>query len=245
MPSVLPRRFRASAERLVFVERLEPSTQHLEDLDTARLVLRFQAGDEDSFSTLYMRYFDRIYAYLRVALGESAAAEDSAQQVFMSVWQAIPRYEVRPGVAFRRWLFIIARHQAIGELEKRGRIEVVEPRDLPDVSDGHGANGEEERLSVLDWISDRDLLLFVERLPEAQRQVLALRYILDLPYSEVAQIMGRTEVDVRTLHSRAVRFLRARLASMGRHAQESRRIRMRRPLKQPPVIGARRWALHS
>jgi RNA polymerase sigma-70 factor (ECF subfamily) len=245
-PAVLPGRARPHAPRIVFYERLEPSGQQLEDVDTARTVVRFQQGDPDAFVTLYMRYFDRVYAYLRVALGESAAAEDLTQQVFMSVWQALPRYEVRAGIAFRRWLFVIARHAVLSDLKRRGRVDVLEPDELALVTgaeaapeDGAGA------LPLLDWISDRDLLLFIERLPEAQRQVLALRYLLDLPYSEIARVMDRSQVDVRSLHSRGVRFLRARLAGLGRAGRDSRPVRMRSPLRQPPVIGARRWALHA
>lgn len=61
LPVELPRRARAQADRLVFVERLEPPTDQLEDADSARLVARFQAGDSDAFADLYLRYFDRVY----------------------------------------------------------------------------------------------------------------------------------------------------------------------------------------
>src|SRR5438067_3371234 len=49
----LPRGLRRYAERLQFVERLEPSGLEAEDRDTARLVMRIQAGDRDAFPDLY------------------------------------------------------------------------------------------------------------------------------------------------------------------------------------------------
>jgi hypothetical protein len=127
---VLPRRFRALCEQLVFVERLEPSTEQLEDRDTARLVTRFQAGDKDAFAALYMRYFDRVYSYLRVALRDAHEAEDGAQQAFMQVLEALPRYERRGSSPFRSWLFVIVRNCALGHLRKTGRIELEDVETL-------------------------------------------------------------------------------------------------------------------
>ncbi|HEX2015391.1 MAG TPA: hypothetical protein VGN69_01765, partial [Solirubrobacteraceae bacterium] len=67
-PLPLPRKASHFAARLKFFERLEPSGQQREDLDTARLVARIQSGESDSFPLLYLRYFDRVYTYLVIAL---------------------------------------------------------------------------------------------------------------------------------------------------------------------------------
>jgi RNA polymerase sigma-70 factor (ECF subfamily) len=96
---------------------------------------------------------------------------------------------------------------------------------------------------TLGWITDRDLLLFVERLPEAQRQVLVLRYMLDLTTAEIAQVLGRTSADVRSLHHRGLTFLRARLAALGRAPEAGRGIKMRAWPRPAPVIRRRRFVL--
>jgi RNA polymerase sigma-70 factor (ECF subfamily) len=225
----------------VFVERLEPSGQHLEVQDTARLVMRIQAGDREAFSLLYLRYFDRVFAYLRLALSSLDDAEDGAQQVFLKVLDALPCYQIRRQ-PFRAWLFVIVRNHALKELAKRGRAELADPAELDRRREAAHPDPE---LPALDWITDRELLIFIERLPLAQRQVLMLRYMLDLTTAEIAEVLGRSPVDVRSLQSRAVRFLRARLAALGRTAPERGRIRMRGCLKQARVIGARRWALRA
>jgi iron uptake system EfeUOB component EfeO/EfeM len=109
----LPRKARAHAKRIVFVERVEPSAEHMADLDSARIVTRFQSGDADAFTALYMRYFDRVYSYLRVLFREdSHEAEDLTQQVFVRAFEALPRYE-RRSQPFRAWLFTIARNLAM------------------------------------------------------------------------------------------------------------------------------------
>jgi RNA polymerase sigma-70 factor (ECF subfamily) len=240
-PAPLPRRAREHTPRLVFVERLEPSGQEAEDADTLRLVARFQAGDRDAFAILYMRYFDRVYGYLRIALGDPHEAEDAAQQVFIKLLGALPRYQ-RRRTPFRGWLFVIVRNHSLALLQRRGRVEVVDPERLAERLEPSLVD-DEAPLGALDWITDRELLMFVERLPLAQRQVLMLRYLADLTDAQTAAILGRSAADVRMLQSRAVRVLRERLAAVGRGAAPSRGVRMRRWPRQVTVLRSRRWAL--
>ena len=209
----LPAPLQAYAVLLTFVERLEPPTEHAEDLDSGRLVVRFQAGDSEAFSSLYMRYFDRVYSYLRVLLKDAHEAEDGTQQVFTKVFEALPRYELREK-PLRAWLFTVVRNHAMDELRKQGRVELEDEEEIERLL-SRGVP-EEPEVPTLGWISDRDLLLFVERLPLAQRQVLTLRYMMDMTNREVGEILGRSPSEVRVLHYRAVSFLRDRLAEVRR-----------------------------
>jgi RNA polymerase sigma-70 factor (ECF subfamily) len=233
----LPRRLSAHAAHLVFFERIEPSSEALEDRDTARLVARFQTGDQDAFATLYNRYFDRVYSYLLVVLGNQHQAEDATQHVFMRVFESLPRYE-RRRQPFRAWLFTIVRNYALDQLKASRRLEVLEPEIIETARDDEPAH-----LPVLDWITDRELGVFIQRLPLAQRQVLVLRFMLDLPYAEIAAILDRSQADVRMLQSRALAFLRQRLRAVGQGREGARRVPMRRRGRRVDVLRARRWAL--
>jgi RNA polymerase sigma-70 factor (ECF subfamily) len=226
----LPRRVRPYADQLVFAERLEPGDEHLADLDSARLVTRFQAGDQDAFAALYMRYFDRVYTYLKAIFRDDPhEAEDVTQQVFVRAFEGLPRYE-RRGHPFRAWLFTIVRNQAMSQLRRRGRSELVEPRLIDEQRESEAS---EDDMAALSWVTDRELVMFVERLPLSQRQVLILRYMLDLPAKEVARVLDRSHVDVRMLEHRALRFLEARLTAIGRAP-----VKERRPL---PTYGRIAW----
>jgi RNA polymerase sigma-70 factor (ECF subfamily) len=239
----LPRRARPFAERLVFIERLEPSTSELEELDSARLVMRFQQGDREAFALLYMRYFDRVYRYLRFALTDAHDAEDAAQQVFTRVLEALPRYERRPSTPFRAWLFAVVRNYLRTELLRRARTTPVDSPLTPSEEPSDERELHEDELRALSWISDPELQLFLDRLPLAQRQVLFLRYVLDLSHEQTAAVLGRSVLDVRSLQSRALRFLRQRLAAVGRvSGQRSRRGMVRRH-RHAKVLRARRFAL--
>jgi RNA polymerase sigma-70 factor (ECF subfamily) len=237
----LPRRARRYADRLLFVERLEPSSEAVEDADTARLVARFQAGESQAFTDLYLRYFDRIYGYLRLLLRDSHEAEDFAQHVFVEAFERLPQFRLT-GAPVRVWLFTIARNAALSRLRKTSRLDVVEPARL-DASRELRSSLELEP-SILGWISDRELLMFVERLPQVQRQVIALRHMLDLTNLEIAAMLGRSPNDVAAIHKRGLAFLRARLIAVGRGPQKIGRARMRAWSPQAPVLRHRRFALY-
>ena len=199
----------------------------IEDEDTTRLVIRAQTGDREAFAAIYTRYFDRVYAYLRVALNDAAEAEDATQKVFMSVLESLPAYELREGRPFRAWLFRIARNRALDHHRAGGRVSPEDPTEL----DRRLEAEDKTDLRALTWTSDEDLLLLIERLPEAQRQALMLRYVLGFSSAEIAEVMERSEPAVRQLNHRALDFLRIRLAAAGREPANvpasSRRLAMR------------------
>ena len=230
-----------AAAELLFVERLEAGREQLEDLDTARLVIRFQSGDQSAFTDLYTRYFDRVYGYLRVLLNDRHRAEDVAQQVFIQVLEALPGYE-RRAVPFRGWLFTVVRNSALMALRKKG-MDLVEPAELDRQREG-STELPEQSAAALNWITDRDLTLFVERLPIAQRQVLLLRYVMDLSGAEIAKVLERSPEDVRILQHRALRFLEQRLSAVGRGPGRIKRAAgVRECTKQAIVLRSRRFAL--
>ena len=236
----LPRKMRRYAEQLVFVERLEPASEQLRDQDSKRLVVRYQAGDRSIFSELYLRYFNDMYAYARVALADHHEAEDITQQVFMRALDALPRYELRENIPFRSWLFSIARNLVITSVKGRRGVTLEEPAHVEALREDQSA--EIENLGeTLNWLSDREVALFVERLPLVQRQALVLRFMFDLPSHEIARILGRSPVSIRKLQSRALKSLESRLAAVGRTTPGRGPTPIRRRLRPLPVMAERRF----
>jgi RNA polymerase sigma-70 factor (ECF subfamily) len=236
----LPARLQRYAGQLQFAERLEPSDLHTEDRDTDRLIAAAQAGDRDAFGVIYARYFDRVYTYVALAMRNGEEAQDAVQQVFLDILAALPRYEIRPGQPFRGWLFRIARNQVIRTFQRR---KPAEPED-PAMIDRRRSHVQDFDPQVLDWLSDRELLMFVERLPILQRQVLTLRYLLDFSVKEISRCVDRSPEAVRQIHSRALRALEQRLSSIGRAPQRDRAqeamVTLRRPAQ---VLRLRRFVL--
>ena len=127
------------------------------------------------------------------------------------------------------------------------RWDATDPAELDRVRERLQPLAEEEGLDALNWITDTDLHVFVERLPLIQRQALVLRYLFGMPSKEIAAILDRSPSDVRMMQSRAIHFLNARLAAIGRapiiDLPERDPEQARTYLRQAPVLRARRFSL--
>lgn len=215
-------------------------SREAEDADAARLVAQAQSGEREAFNGLYVRYFDRIFSYLRLVLGEPHEAEDATQHVFLTAFESLGRYELR-GDPFRAWLFTIARNHALNQLRRMNRSESEDPLELDRRRERAVEPGAD--LRALEWVTDRDLVMFLERLPLVQRQVLFLRFTLDLQPQEVAAVLNRNPNEVRIHQHRALRFLRDRLAAVGRDSRHGERSGWQRRYQQARVLRNRRYVM--
>jgi RNA polymerase sigma-70 factor (ECF subfamily) len=237
----LPKKARRHEARLAFVERLEPSSEAKRDADSKRLVTRYQAGEEAVFGELYLRYFNAVYSYSRVALGDHHDAEDVTQQVFVRAMSALDRYELRPNIPFRGWLFAIARNAIVDSVRVQHGLLVEPPEQIETMLEQAPGGG--EMAGTLDWLTDREIAMFVERLPLLQRQVLVLRFMLDMSGEEIAEVLGRSHIAVRKLQSRALHTLERRLAAIGRTSSRPNRMPTEVRLRPLTVLARRRFAL--
>ena len=241
-PPPLPRVARRHAERLRFVQRLERPGREAEDQDTNELVAWAQSGDAEAFAALYLRYFERVYGYLRMSLRDPHEAEDLTQQVFLKALDHLDTYEVAPHRSFRPWLFRIARNLLIDHVKKHRPTLLDDPDQMPRRAPAGPADAATVE-STLAWMSDSEVTLFIERLPMPQRQVITLRYMIGLSLEEIADVLGRTPGSVRMLDLRARQYLQERLTALGRKPTVARRRAMRTLWRQVHVLRERRFAL--
>jgi RNA polymerase sigma-70 factor, ECF subfamily len=239
-PCILPTSARPHSARVRFLRRRGASPQEMEDRETARLVIRLQAGDEGAFDELYESHIDRIYGYLRVALGDAYEAEDAAQEVFIRVLEALPRFVMRD-VPFRVWLFRIVRNYTINHIERQRRLDLAEP---VEINRRLERRGQTVAAQTLEQLGDTDLLRLIERLPIVQRQVIVLRFVLDFTVAEVAEILGRSPGAVSQLQRRGFSIIRSRVGAIDRvPARRDARLAMRGRLREAIVLRTRQLAL--
>ncbi|HEX2102264.1 MAG TPA: sigma-70 family RNA polymerase sigma factor [Solirubrobacteraceae bacterium] len=236
-PPELPSFAEPFADEILVLERVRAADRQEQDVETARLVARAQAGDREAMPELYLQHFDAVYSYMRVALRDEHEAEDATQEVFLKAMQALPRFELRASVPFRAWLFRVARNELISRVRKGRWVQVEEPDRIAERTDA--ATGVAE---VLECVSNADLMLLLERLPLPQRQVIALRFMLDLSTEEMCTVLDRSPEAVRQLEYRARRSLEDRLDALRRRG-ERRRNAMTMRVRPAPVLRARRFAL--
>ncbi|MDX6648843.1 MAG: hypothetical protein QOJ97_794 [Solirubrobacteraceae bacterium] len=235
-PVDLPRAVRAHIADVLFVEALEVPADFREDIETIRAIVRFQAGERD-FAELYGRWFDSIYTYLSVTLERGADVEAQVASVLSEALRQLP--EVAPGPAqLRPWLFAIAydgaRAVPSGHLTRApANGNGHRPAD-PAQSEGQGA---------LDWLSDDELVLLIERRPLPERHVLVLRYFAGLGFAEIGEVMAVDAGVALALHDTAVDSLDSTLAAATRSPRVENRHQMGRLIQQTPVLHRRRRAL--
>jgi len=157
---------------------------------------RAQRGDERAFAQILRAYETPIFNYVYRIVGDRALAEDLTQEVFVRVYQALPRFSLR--CKFTTWLFQVTKNRVLDELRARERRphSVVAIEDAP-------------RLEVVDPPVER--LETIEALWRAVRELnpdlkmaLLLRDVTGLPYNEIADSLEITLATVKW------RFFKAR-----------------------------------
>ncbi|UCH42384.1 MAG: sigma-70 family RNA polymerase sigma factor [Dehalococcoidales bacterium] len=170
--------------------------------DEDSLVRRAKENDQQAFARLYEEYFDRIYRYVAVRVGDRIEAEDLTQQVFVNALKAISSYRVK-GAPFSAWLYRIAHNQVVDYLRKKKKRAAV-----PLNEDWVASKDRDPRQVVEQNLDIEQLLSATKRLTEAQREVISLRFAGELPIAQVAKIMGKSQGAIKALQHSAIVALR-------------------------------------
>jgi RNA polymerase sigma-70 factor (ECF subfamily) len=155
----------------------------------AALIAGIHSGDESAMAQLYDRYSSIVYAVALRVLGDTGAAEDVLQDVFMQLWRRPESFDSSRG-QMGAWLSVIARHRAIDLLRKRvpetdvTEIVVSVDSDLDNVAD---------RSRALDKVRGA-----LAAMPEQQRSALELAYFQGMTHSEIAKKTGEPLGTIKT-----------------------------------------------
>jgi len=176
---------------------------------------RFRRGDASAFEVLVRRHRGAVHGFLARCLGDRGRAEDLAQEVWLRVIAAAPRWEAK--ARFRTWLFSVARNLAVDDSRRRAF------RGTPVPLEAAGAPGEAGPAAEdppPDAAAEGSLLrprlqAAIASLPPEQREVFLLREYADVPFAEIASITGSPEPTVKSRMRYALEQLRRRLEEMG------------------------------
>lgn len=174
-----------------------------------RLVEHARQGDESAIEALYRQYYDHIYRYVFYRVGSPAAAEDLSSQVFLAMVRGLPRFEWQ-GRPFVAWLYAIAQKQVAYYLRRHARqndVDLEQAAELVADTAGPEAGVEEREQRVA-------LARALAQLPETQREVIIMRYVMSLSLAETAAALNRSEGAVKQLQLRGLASLRGILTGM-------------------------------
>jgi len=165
--------------------------------DEEQLACRAQRGCSASFEELVRRFQVPLLGFLRRRFA-NADAEDLAQETFLRAYQNLHRY--RTSWRFSTWLFTIARRVGLNVRRKphpKADSEAIESVRDDAPSPGQLADREESRRALWD--------LAASVLSERQYTALWLHYVEQMPIKEIARVVGRSRVAVKTMLFRARR----------------------------------------
>jgi RNA polymerase sigma-70 factor, ECF subfamily len=172
------------------------------------LMVRYRGGDAVAFEALYRRHRAPLYRFLLRQLGDTAAAEEVFQDVWMRVIDSRGRYESRG--RFGSWLYAVAHNRLMDGYRARGR----------------GLLGQDEGEEALDnlpadelpahvWLDRKRaaerLFAALARLPDVQREAFLLQQEGELSVEEIAEATGVSRETAKSRLRYAVAKLRASL----------------------------------
>ena len=154
------------------------------------------------FNKLYRERVDSIYRFVFFKVSDKDIAWDITQECFLKMWR-----QIQSGVAVKNsnaLLYAIARNLVIDYWRQKDHRQNVALDDvahiLRDDSDLFEDTASKDEIARL--------LRCVDKLPESQREIVILRYVDDLSYSEIGRVIGKNAVASRVAAHRAVKSLK-------------------------------------
>jgi RNA polymerase sigma-70 factor (ECF subfamily) len=143
-----------------------------------------QRGSDEAFGVIVRSYQTPVFNYVLRLTGDRTLAEDLTQDVFLRVYQGLPRFSLR--CKFTTWLFQVTKNRVLDELRARERRPhaVVTLDDLPTLEVLDRPIEEGETIDAL-WRA-------VDDLNADLKLALLLRDIVGLPYNEIADSLEIT-----------------------------------------------------
>jgi len=180
------------------------------------LMVRYQRGEVRAFEVLLTRHRRAIYNFILRFVGDRETAEDLLQEAFLRVIKGAEAYKRQ--AKFTTWLYTIARNLCVDQTRRRKHRKHASLDAPIDATDDSGT-----LLDVIpsgEMASDRvaankqlhaTMQRAIEELSEDQREVFLMREVLDLPFKQIADVVGVPENTVKSRMRYALEKLRLEL----------------------------------
>lgn len=166
-----------------------------------RIIEHLLAGDRKTLDTLYHTYSKHLYNFVYTRIPEKHVAEELAQDIFLQFLESARDFRFQSSI--KTFLFTIARNKVIDYIRKK-KVKKIFFSHMPSfVVDGLAT------VVMDDSIERKDLQQRLEKtfheLPHDYQLVLRLKYIDEMPVTEIADTLSRTFKSTESLLFRARR----------------------------------------
>ncbi len=186
-------------------------------IDELKCIKKAAKGDASAFEMLVVQYQGQVYNLCLRMTGNPDDAADLTQEAFLKVWKHLESFHFDS--TFSTWLYRLASNCCLDFLRSQKRRPTVsltvenddEEEQVLDVADT-APTPEEHAIASEE---KEQLRLAMSQLDDEQRQILTLRVVNDLSYTEIADILSVKEGTVKSRLSRARESLRKKLLEIG------------------------------
>lgn len=168
------------------------------------LIVKAYHGDQHAFGVLYERYLNRVFRYIYFRVADSIEAEDLTETVFIKAWEALGSVRIEE-FNFKAWVYRIA-HNVVIDRYRTNRADVP----LDDIGHLHDVTHNPEYAYRIQEESSQ-LAKEISKLDPVMQDVIIYRFILGLSHAETAEIMEKSEVNIRVIQYRALQKLKEKL----------------------------------
>lgn len=201
-------------------------TQDAAEVADEALMLRYQRGDRQAFALLVRRHKKPLYNFVLRRVRSTTVADDVTQDAFLRVVRNAS--EFKHEARFTTWLYAIARNLCVDHARKM-RLRKHPSLDAPAANDDLSAplkeqvanphpSSDVERSATRSEVQAR-IVEAVDGLPDDQKEVFLLREIANLPFAEIAQVVGVGENTVKSRMRYALDRLREALSEFEEYAR--------------------------
>ncbi len=188
----------------------------MSQISEKEIIERVLGGDVNAFEELVLRYEGTVYNLALRMVSNREDAADMTQEAFIKAYNSLPSF--RGDSKFSVWLYRICSNVCLDFLRSKSRRPQTSLTSLNDDDDVQldipdPAAGPEEQL--MKKLSMQSVSEGLERLPDKQRQILAMREIGGMSYAEIGQALSLEEGTVKSRIFRAREKLCAFLLESG------------------------------
>ncbi len=172
-----------------FMGELAINMKETDDILDRTNELLINAKDASVFNELYELWFIKVFQYTYVRVGNNADAEDLTSDIFLKVYESFSRYKHQG--SFPAWLFTIARNEI--NMFYRWKKKTGVKLDAVLLTDP----AESMLKSVMNSGELDQLNSIIKKLPEDERELLNLRYVAEMRFSDMALVLKKKEDTVK------------------------------------------------
>lgn len=156
------------------------------------LVSLLRNRDNTAFTYLYDHYSGALYGVISQILNNTELANDTLQEVFVSIWRKIDTYDAAKGRLYT-WMLNIARNASIDALRSKAYQNSQKNQSIPENVDVVG-----NRFLTQPSVDNIGLKKVLEKLREEQRVLIEMAYFKGYTHEEIAQAQGLPLGTVKT-----------------------------------------------